>query len=289
MKLRWYEKLVINRVKARKRALAIGPATSFGGIYQGAISNRLTADWNPINQSVDAEAHSALSVLRARSRDLARNNPYFSNFLSLMETNVAGSKGVRVQSQVRRSSGEYVKPVNESIERLFTDWCRKGNCDVTGRLSWADIQRQVIRSVMQEGECFIRLIYRGPYGLQLQFIDPDWLDEGFTDREENIVMSIEQDEYGRPTGYHIRPPNYDLMGRISYRRVATTRVPAEDVLHLFIPERVNQSRGIPKCHAVMSKLNMLSGYEEAELVAARVSAAKMGFYLPPGRRSHSEG
>jgi lambda family phage portal protein len=283
MKLRWYEKLVIDRVKARKRALTItagGPASSSMGIYHGAVSNRLTADWHPINQSADSETHQSLRVLRARSRDLARNNPYFSNFLNLTESNVIGPKGIRVQAQVRRGNGQYVADANEKIEKAFKSWGKIKSCDATGRLSWSDVQRLFVRGMMCEGEVILRVLYRGPFGLELQFIDPDWLDESFNDRDRNIVMSIEADEYGRPVAYHFKPPYYDLGSRTT-GATRPVRVPAEEVIHMFIPERVNQTRGIPKCHTVMNKLNMLGGYEEAELVAARVSAAKMGFYLPP--------
>ena len=48
------------------------------------------------------------------------------------------------------------------------------------------------------------------------------------------------------------------------------------MIHLFVLFRVNQRRGVPWAFAVMAKTNVLDGYEEAELVAARVAAAKMG-------------
>ncbi|MGH9781578.1 MAG: phage portal protein, partial [Candidatus Acidiferrales bacterium] len=55
------------------------------------------------------------------------------------------------------------------------------------------------------------------------------------------------------------------------------RVPAEYIIHLYDPERINQTRGITWFHPCMVELRMLGGYVEAELVAARTGAAKMGF------------
>lgn len=46
-------------------------------------------------------------------------------------------------------------------------------------------------------------------------------------------------------------------------------------------ERPSQSRGVPWMHSAMTRLNMLGGYEEAELIAARVGASKMGFFVSP--------
>jgi len=45
-----------------------------------------------------------------------------------------------------------------------------------------------------------------------------------------------------------------------------------------VPVRPSQTRGLPWMHAAMTRLNMLGGLQEAELVASRISAAKGGFY-----------
>src|SRR5262249_10189172 len=55
------------------------------------------------------------------------------------------------------------------------------------------------------------------------------------------------------------------------------RIPADQILHLYDPERVNQTRGITVFHPCMFEMRMLGGYVEAELIAARTGAAKMGF------------
>ena len=55
-------------------------------------------------------------------------------------------------------------------------------------------------------------------------------------------------------------------------------MPAAQIIHLFKTERPGQVRGVPWMHAVMKNLDHINGYQEAELVAARGAAAKMGFF-----------
>ena len=49
--------------------------------YSGANQGRLFADFLASNTSADAELNNSLTVLRNRSRDLARNNEYAKRFL----------------------------------------------------------------------------------------------------------------------------------------------------------------------------------------------------------------
>jgi len=58
-------------------------------------------------------------------------------------------------------------------------------------------------------------------------------------------------------------------------------VPADQMIHMFRVERPGQLRGVPWMHTAIRRLNQLGGYEEAELVAARTAASKMGFYTSP--------
>jgi lambda family phage portal protein len=50
------------------------------------------------------------------------------------------------------------------------------------------------------------------------------------------------------------------------------------MIHLYSSDRVNQTRGVSWFAAVLMTMRMLDGYEEAELVASRIAAAKMGWF-----------
>jgi capsid protein len=50
----------------------------------------------------------------------------------------------------------------------------------------------------------------------------------------------------------------------------------------MMTNRPNQSRAVPWMSTAMTRLHNLGQYEEAEVVASRVSACKMGFFKPDG-------
>jgi lambda family phage portal protein len=60
-----------------------------------------------------------------------------------------------------------------------------------------------------------------------------------------------------------------------------TRIPAEKMLHIYAPDRAQQTRGVPWMAAAVAPLKQLNGMREAVLVAERVSASKMGFFTTP--------
>ena len=93
-------------------------------------------------------------------------------------------------------------------------------------------------------------------------------------------MSVEVDEWNAPVAYHLLTDHPNETS-IMYKGRKYNRVPANDVCHLFITERASQLRGVPWMNTAMKRLNMVSGYEEAELIAARIGASKMGFYTSP--------
>ena len=53
-------------------------------LYEAAQVNRLTTDWTTTLSSSDSEVYQAGQRLRARSRDLERNNPYVERYLKLI-------------------------------------------------------------------------------------------------------------------------------------------------------------------------------------------------------------
>jgi lambda family phage portal protein len=257
-----------------------------GGIYQGTQTTRLTLDWIASILSADQEIRGSIRMLRARGRELSRNNPVAKNFLTLLANNVVGPKGIDYKPQVRNANGNLNTQLNQKIKAAWTDWCKKGNCTADGKLSLRALCDLVIRNIATDGEAFIRQVPGFPGNackFALQLIDPDQVDPymfqypanvGPQKRGENEVrFGIEIDEWGRPVAYWVTKGHpSDLGGSLDAERIG-----AEYITHLYDPHRVNQTRGITWFAAVMFELRMLGGYIEAELVAARTGAAKMGF------------
>ena len=247
--------------------------------YDAAKINRLTADWTTISKSADYDIEQDLGILRARSRQLCENYDYGKRFMDLIETHVIGSGGIMLQSKVKTAAGKLDKPVNDAIEAAWKDFCRKGNCTSDGQLTMREVVKLAAQALARDGEPLIQLLRgRGPHGLLLKPLDSDFLDHTYTDTRLRIRMGVEIDQEGRPTAYHLlreHPGDRFFISMARDRR----RVPAAEIIHFFNRERAQQTRGVPWTRTAMRRMHMTGKYEETELVAARVSAAKMGFFV----------
>lgn len=253
--------------------------------YAAASVNRLNADWITRDLSADSELYRDLRTLRSRSRELCVNNDYARRFLKRTSTNVIGNNGIRLQIRACDHKGNFLAKANTHIMEQFEAWSKKGNCTVDGRLSWIDSQRLFLESAARDGEIIIRLVkgFDNEFGFALQFIEVDHLDENLNlslNDGNYIRMGIEFNKWNRPVAYYLlnSHPGEILQNQANKKH---ERIPAEQIIHGFIIERPSQSRGVPWMHTAMSRLRMLAGYEEAELVAARVGASKMGFFTSP--------
>lgn len=259
--------------------------------YAGAIIDRLTADWVAQGSSMDSEIRSSLPRLRNRSRQLGRDNDYVRSFFRTVQNNVIGV-GIQMQAQVRMQRGDQLnEKINDAIETAWCEWKRAENCDVTGKMSFADIERLAIRSVSESGEFIARFIYQ-KFGsvrtpLALEVIESDLLDDNYNAIDENgdvVRMGVAQNQWGRPTAYYFlprHPGDYGVMPIDPQPPGRRIRVPAEDIIHIFPTERPKQTRGVPAIASAMQRLRHMQGYEEAEVIAARATAALMGFIESP--------
>jgi lambda family phage portal protein len=254
--------------------------------FAAAKTDRFTQGWTVANMSADAELFTALRTMRARSRDMAINDDYVKRFLELVKVNVVGPRGVALQNRAREADGRLDAQANQLIEDAWSKWGKVGTCSIDGRLSWIDAQSLFVETCARDGECLVELVTdprANAYGFALRFIDVDHLDESFNQEERQgrfIRLSIEYGKDGRALAYHILTKHPNAMA-LSFDPNLRTRVPAEKIIHGFVSHRVEQGRGYPWTAQSLRRLRMLAGYETAELVASRVGASKMGFFMEP--------
>jgi len=250
--------------------------------YAAAIANRLTSNWHSIDSSIDAELKGDLDKLRGRARDLAANNDYARKFLTMVMQNIIGPHGFKLQCEANDGPDRPDNLANDAIEGAFERWCRRGSCEVRGQMSFADLQRAIVKAVARDGEAILLQI-RGAdagnadgYALQLLDISrlATRLNRARTGGTNAIVMGVEVNQYGRPVAYHL----YDKLPEHGGFQGAITRYPADQVLHLFLVDTPEQTRGLPWMHAGMLRLHRLKSYEDAALVAAQVGASNLGFF-----------
>ncbi len=279
-----FSRFVGRKAAAAATAVASVPKALKRSYLAAGRSNRLLGDWITSALSIDQTVRQNMWHVRARARELAVNNPHCRQYLSLLQVNVLGDKGMKVQPQVKQADGSFNKSANDAISAAYTKWARSASAD--GRLSLTQVGHLAIKTLATDGEAFIELV-TAPLNkswFSVHLLDTELIDyqynrlrgtdaNGFPVNE--IRMGIEIDEYMRPVAYHVRlhlPTEAAITGEPA-RRI----IPANRVLHLMDPERADQTRGISWFNSVAVPLHMLEKYCEAELVAARTASAKMGW------------
>ena len=111
--------------------------------YAAAANVARYADFNASRGSADAELQAALAELRAKSRGLIRNDPYAKRYVKLLQDNVVGPTGFKLQVQARYTNGGMDTPGNGQVERAWKDWSRVGTAD--GRRALAAAGRMAAR------------------------------------------------------------------------------------------------------------------------------------------------
>lgn len=248
--------------------------------FDGADVNRLVLDWVAQARTPDEEIRGDIQMLRSRARELGRNNSYAKRYFKLLINNVVGPTGIRLQGRVR--TGDVLdRETNVRIETAWQEWA-EGPVSVDGKLTLRQFENLLVKTLGCDGEVLVRY-YRGhpvnSHGLALQFIDADMLDHRFNRprraNQNEIRMGVEIDEYGTPVGYWV----WDQPGSIRTSLVRKRqRIDARDLQHIYMQDRPNQTRGVTWVHSVMVPAHMLDAYEQSEAVAARIAAAKMGFF-----------
>lgn len=258
--------------------------------YAAAATTRLTAGMASYSLNINQLAYRNLRALRARSRELSRDNAHAKKFLQMVETNVIGPDGIVLQNKAGDVTADGTLKLdtaaNNQIERAWKDWSKRGICELTGRMSLPAVQRLYARTMARDGEVLLRLVRdrRNRYGLTVQFIDVDRLDERYNADLSNgnvIRMAVELNREGKAVAYHIsdRAPG-ELFGSVT-PATERERVPADQIIHDFVSDSPEQIRGIPWMHAAMLRLAHLGAFDEAAIIAARIGAAKMGFFTTP--------
>lgn len=251
--------------------------------FDAARVDRLTADWFATAASINTELAGDLDRLRQRGRHLVNNNDYARKFVGMVQNNVIGPAGVRLQVRVQDAPGKPDTLANAAIEAAWVEWCN--GCDITGRQTLRDLCDTIVGALPSDGEFLVAKV-RGKaagnrFGLALQLIDVDRIDTAYNDTlpgGRRVIMGVEFDLYRRPQAVHIFAAHPNDAAGTTRQRV---RLPMSDVLHCFRLERAEQARGIPWMAPGMLSLHHLGGFMLSALLAAEHGANHYGFFTTP--------
>lgn len=227
--------------------------------------------------------HQRQTTLVGRAREICLNNSYGKGALRILKHNVVGEHGVRFQSHVQLPDGKLDMEVNAAIEAAWSDFTDAKMLDTAGQASLQDFQRICLSSMVTDGEFFVRLMYDEgyEYGIKIQEIDALRIPPASSSRyrlaeTEQIYKNgiLFEKPTQKPLWYSL---NDDNITRYDVDVNRADRVPASEMLHGFIKERMGQVRGVPLGQTSAQTLYMIAKYAEAALQNARVGAAKVGF------------
>lgn len=242
--------------------------------YEGASAGRRTDGWITPSSNANNEIQWALPKLRDRSRDLVRNNPIATRAVQTIVSNTIGT-GIVPQHKAPT-------PQLEALwEELWSEWGESTKADFDGRLDIYGLQALVMRTIVESGEVLIRKVPQpasaGRVPLKIQVLEPDHIDS-LKDvkilNSSQIIQGVEFDTNGQRVAYWLFPEH---PGSGHTTALMSERVPADQILHLFLPTRAGQVRGVPWAAPVVVRLKDLDDYMDAMLLRQKVSACFSAF------------
>jgi lambda family phage portal protein len=245
------------------------------------------AVWRPRNLSADKAALYDAGMLRARARDLVRNNAHAKNAVRMNDDAVSGS-GVKLALRIDwRSLGIKDKEIASEWQDYVT---RQWEAYAEGVEFQADAQRQstfsemfalVNRTRFIDGDALAVLELKqgtGPYQTCINLIDIDRLSNPMGTPDTKFLRGgIERDAMGEPLAYYIRLSHPDDVGfelsSMNWQRVRRqTPWGRPIVLHVFNKQRPEMTRGVSEFASVIHAFKMLGTYRDTELQSAITQA-----------------
>lgn len=241
--------------------------------YEAASNGRRTSGWNRSGADPNAVVGQAAANLRTASRDLMRNDSYGE---SILNTITSYTVGWGIIGSPLKTWGTAQQRARAKL--IWDQWANSTQCDVEGRHNFYGLQKLALRSAAEGGEVLVRRRIRRPEDglvipMQLQLIEGEYLDSS-KDRLLNEVgrrqvQGVEFDAIGRRIAYWLFR---DHPGSSVNRGLASDRIPAEEVQHIYKTLRPGQTRGIPWAANVLLRLKDFDDYEDATLMKQKIAA-----------------
>lgn len=239
------------------------------GLEAGRMSRRMSG-WAPARVHVNTLITSSGKTTLARARYLVRNNSYAAGAVECFTSNCVGS-GI-VPGWVMADAEKKAE-----LQKLWRRWTDEA--DAEGVTDLYGLMRRIARELFIAGECFVRMRPRflsdglsAP--LQLQVLPSEMLPIEYTQDLQNgarIRQGIEFDAIGRRVAYHFWRVNPgDITEAPKFGEI--TRVPAEQILHVFDPVEGGQIRGLSRLTPSIVSLWTLDAYDDAELERKKTAA-----------------
>ncbi|WP_444885985.1 phage portal protein [Microbulbifer sp. PSTR4-B] len=253
-----------------------GGVSLSSGAYDAAKTGGRLSTWTANDYGPNESQQFDAPTIRARARDVTRNNGWANSGLESWVANIVGT-GIRPSWDLDDER------LREDLHTLFTYWAEE--CDASGALDLYGLQALACRGAVESGASFVRrrirpLSWGLSVPLQLQLIEADQLAEQLNTRRGGITIrgGIGHNKKARRVNYHFYK-EHPGEARFSFHagNLGTVAVPADQVAHIYRPERPGQNNGLPWVSSVLVRLRELDQYQDAELVRKKTAAMFAAF------------
>lgn len=247
--------------------------------YQGARRGGRNTGWVVSNDDANSLLGADNTTLRARARDLVRNNHHAAGAVETFVNEVVGT-GIRPTS----ATGD--DRIDTLVDTIWEEFAEQSVPDGSG--TWYTQQFATVFQVFEVGESLARFRGRRPEDglsvpLQVELLEVDHLDEsqdgpivqGRTVMGQR-VLGIEFDAIGRRSAYRLFRSHPGA--RVGWT-ADTTTVPASDMLHVYRWTRPGQVRGVTRLAPVVQALQDLGDGADAERVRRKLEACMFAFVM----------
>lgn len=259
------------------------------GFKSGSSTSRKMALWTPALRSADDEVLPGKALTEARTHDLTRNAPMPANAVRNRKDNIVGNH-FRLSLQPSRKllpgvSEERLKEWVDECETKFHAYADDPECwiDAQRQKTFVDFCRSSVASDIFAGEYFISREWRpSPIGYRTCFrgVEPERVKTPLElASRPNVRGGVVKDRFGAPVAYYVQNPQRNKTELVKYKKITRyNQFGWLQFLHVFEPDRENQTRGYSPFAPAIEKIKMTDRYEDVELEAA-IMAATYSIYV----------
>ena len=255
-------------------------STHNGKSYRGAAIDALTRNWIPQHRSGDAQLADSWNLLSARIGDLIRNEPSLGKAERDLNKHIVGC-GITTFADVIDGERNWIDDFNDESDDWWDRYAEYSfEADVEGRRSIAELQADGHAQVIEQGEAiYLKCLDTKPgrtVPVCWQLLEATQLDEsknevaGVAGNPNRIVRGVELDRFNRAVAYWIFDAHpYDQWSGWASE---STRIPAERVLHYYLPMPNSATRGVSWFRALVRATRDADWLVGGELTAGALQA-----------------
>ena len=244
--------------------------------YEASSSSSRLGSWGANDISPTGADATELERLKNRSRDMERNTPWANRAFN---ADVANEIGTGIKPKPDTPDDD----LNTELKELHKDWHIYADAD--GVLNVYGLQALAARSRRESGEVFIRIRQRRtsdglPCPVQFQLIESDYCPASLNCAQPNgnkVKSGIEFNGIGQRVAYWMYRQHPADGGNLA----DMVRIPAEQIIHHYIPLRPGQIRGRPVGVQAFVRAYTYDKYDDAELVRKESRAHFTGVISRP--------